>query len=68
MFVLALIFSLTWYVAFSGPKLTLSNTDRNIATATGDIKVGIYVFKLTVYDMQGQTGSTTLKITVKQSM
>ncbi|CAE1251480.1 Dyslexia-associated protein KIAA0319-like protein,Dyslexia-associated protein KIAA0319 [Acanthosepion pharaonis] len=51
----------------SGPKLTLSNTDRNIATATGDIKVGIYVFKLTVYDMQGQTGSTTLKITVKQN-
>lgn len=51
----------------SGPQLSLSNTDRNIATATGDIKVGIYVFKLTTYDAQQQTGTATLKITVKQN-
>ncbi|XP_029634781.1 dyslexia-associated protein KIAA0319-like protein isoform X2 [Octopus sinensis] len=50
----------------SGPQLTLSNSDRNIATATGDIKVAVYMFKLTVYDIQKQSSSANLKITVTQ--
>ncbi|GAB1606635.1 dyslexia-associated protein KIAA0319-like protein [Argonauta hians] len=50
----------------SGPKLTISNADRNIATATGDIKVAVYMFRLTVYDIQKQSSFADLKITVTQ--
>ena len=60
-----------WWVSvciFSGPSsVVLDNADRAVATIT-KLVVGVYEFKLTVKDNEGLEGSSTVKLTVKQSM
>ena len=47
--------------------MTLSHSDSAVATATGDIVTGEYGFKLKVTDGEGQTGTETLTVNVKES-
>lgn len=41
--------------------------DQAKTTAAGDLKVGQYIFKLTVTDIEGRFSSQELKITTKMS-
>ena len=62
-----LVFSmlLSWY--FSGPTiLSITDADKSIATASGEIKVGRYQFQLTVKDVEELKSTSTLVIDVRK--
>ena len=48
--------------------MAIKNADKAIATASGEIKVGIYQFQLTVKDVEELKSTSTLKVDVKKGM
>ncbi|XP_045183076.2 dyslexia-associated protein KIAA0319-like protein isoform X2 [Mercenaria mercenaria] len=60
------ITSFLWEQTGGPTALTIHDADKAEATASGDIKKGKYVFKLTVKDKEQLTSSATLDVEVKQ--